>query len=192
MRSLTISTFCNTFFNTFSMTLSKTTYRAILLSSFIWCLFILAGPMAHYFHASGVEDFIYRLFSRICHQLDARSLHLFGAKLAVCARCTSIYFAFLLSVVFYPLLVKRRRFTFLTRETKESPRALFLSILPLLLDVVLSETGVHQSTLITRVVTGMIFGITLPFILIPPADNALKELRLKLSQSLWRTTRHAE
>jgi uncharacterized membrane protein len=34
---------------------------------------------------------VYLLFEPFCHQLDGRSFHLGGARLAVCARCTGFY-----------------------------------------------------------------------------------------------------
>jgi uncharacterized membrane protein len=64
----------------------------ILLSGCtLWCLSIIAAPV---FHAR----WIYQLFASICHQDSARSLHLFGEPFAVCIRCTSIYFAFTVSM----------------------------------------------------------------------------------------------
>jgi hypothetical protein len=34
---------------------------------------------------------VYGIGSAVCHQLPLRSFHLFGAQMAVCARCTGIY-----------------------------------------------------------------------------------------------------
>src|SRR5437867_3041453 len=68
-------------------------YLALLASSTLWCLSILAAPL---FGLSGVYDF----FSRICHQDPSRSWYLAGEPLAVCIRCASIYFAFTVSLWF--------------------------------------------------------------------------------------------
>jgi len=174
------------------MSLSKTTYRIVFFASLIWCLSIIAPPIAVHFGAVRLADFIYGFFSRICHQLDSHSLHLFDAKLAVCARCAAIYYGFFVSVILYLLFLRKTRTGAVTDVIIQSPRRLLLSILPILLDVGLSELGVHESTLVTRVMSGVIFGIALPFILIPPAEEALKELRLKLSLSFLGEIRHAE
>jgi uncharacterized membrane protein len=174
------------------MSLSKTTYRIVFFASFIWCLSIIAPPIAVHFGAVRLADFIYGFFSRICHQLDSHSLHVFDAKLAVCARCTAIYYGFFVSVVLYPLFLRKKLPATVAKTILNSPWTLFLSVLPILLDLGLSEIGVHESTLITRVVTGVIFGIALPFILIPPAEEALEELRLKLSLSFLGKIRHAD
>jgi uncharacterized membrane protein len=54
----------------------------------LWCIAIVAGPIAPY-------SAVYSFFSLICHQDPARSWHLFGEALPVCIRCTSVYFGFL-------------------------------------------------------------------------------------------------
>lgn len=174
------------------MNWNKTAYRFIFFSSLIWCLSILAAPIANHWYATTLAETMYRFFSRICHQLDSHSLHLFGAKFAVCARCTAIYFGFFLSVAAYPLLCRNTRASRVTEGSTHSRRILLLSILPLLLDVLLPLIGVYESTLLTRIITGMIFGVALPFVLLPAAEEAFKELHLKLSLSLRRTIRHAE
>jgi uncharacterized membrane protein len=171
---------------------SKTTYRIILFASFVWCLLIVAPPFADLFGAAMLRDFLYGFFSRICHQLDSHSLHLFGTKFAVCARCTAIYFGFFISVAVYPFLSRKIRTATRTGAILRSPRLVILSILPLLIDLGLSEIGVHESTVLTRAVTGAILGIALPYIVIPPAQEAVAELRLKLPQSLLGKIRHAE
>jgi uncharacterized membrane protein len=174
------------------MNLSRTTYRIIFFASLIWCLAIITPPIAVHFGAIGPADFIYGLFSRICHQLNSHSLHLFDVKFAVCARCTAIYYGFFVSMILCPLLLRKIFPAALRKTISNSPRTLFLSVLPILLDIGLSEIGVHQSTLVTRLLTGMIFGIALPFILIPPAAEAHRELRLRLRQSFSGRIRHAE
>jgi uncharacterized membrane protein len=174
------------------MNLSKTTYRIILFASFVWCLLIVTPPFANHFDAVMLRDFLYGFFSRICHQLDSHSVHIFGAKFAVCTRCTALYFGFLISVAVYPLLSRRIRFATGAGAILRSPRLILLSILPLLIDVCLSEIGAHESTVLTRAITGAILGIALPYVLIPPAQEAVAELRLKLPLSLWGKIRHAE
>jgi|SRR5262245_26726574 len=67
------------------------TYAALLLGATLWCLSIVGAPML------GLT-WVYVFFSSICHQDAARSWHLAGEPLAVCIRCTSIYFAFTVSL----------------------------------------------------------------------------------------------
>jgi uncharacterized membrane protein len=67
--------------------------RAVLFfGTTVWCLAILAAPLFHFTP-------IYLFFSAICHQLPARTWNLHGEPLAVCIRCTGIYFGFLAGLV---------------------------------------------------------------------------------------------
>jgi uncharacterized membrane protein len=73
--------------------LKKLTYTALLAGSTMWSLSIILAPL---FGLTGV----YQFFSSICHQNPSRSWHLAGEPFAVCIRCTSIYFAFTVSLWF--------------------------------------------------------------------------------------------
>src|SRR5260221_9411438 len=85
-------------------------YFAIVAAVFLWCAALVTIPLAR---AAGVSAASrgYDFFSHICHQEDARSLHFAGYPMAVCARCSAIYFAFFLGVLLSPLLSRRMRFT---------------------------------------------------------------------------------
>src|SRR5262245_3986871 len=67
------------------------TYAALVVGSTLWCMSILAAPLF------GLDS-VYSFFSRICHQDPIRSWHVAGEPLAVCIRCSSIYFAFTASL----------------------------------------------------------------------------------------------
>ena len=64
---------------------------ALLAGSTLWCLSIIAAPA---FDLS----WVYRFFSAICHQDPERSWQILNHSLPVCIRCTSIYFAFTVSL----------------------------------------------------------------------------------------------
>ncbi len=150
-------------------------YIVILSATVIWCLLIVAAPiLSHWggadrYHAA----FIYFGFSRICHQVDARSFHLFGEKLAVCSRCTGIYGGFLFGLLVLPLLRKATKFNL-------SSRVLFFSALvPICLDYACDVLGIYQNTLVSRSVTGLLLGIVLAFFTIPSAISGVRELLSK-------------
>jgi len=70
--------------------------RAFLISSVTWaaCLPLAAFAASRPDAPSAVYAFAVAAYSighLICHQLSARSFHLWGASLPVCARCTGIY-----------------------------------------------------------------------------------------------------
>jgi hypothetical protein len=70
--------------------------RAFLISSVTWaaCIPLTAFAASRPDAATVVYGFavaVYSIGHLICHQLPARSFHLWGAMLPVCARCTGIY-----------------------------------------------------------------------------------------------------
>jgi hypothetical protein len=78
--------------------------RAFLISSLTWaaCLPLTAFAASRPDAASLVYGFAVAAYSvghLICHQLPARSFHLWGAALPVCARCTGIYLGASLAAV---------------------------------------------------------------------------------------------
>jgi hypothetical protein len=78
--------------------------RAFLISSVAWaaCLPLTAFAASRPDAASLVYGFAVAAYSvghLICHQLPARSFHLWGAAMPVCARCTGIYLGASLAAV---------------------------------------------------------------------------------------------
>jgi uncharacterized membrane protein len=144
-----------------AMELNKRTYLVFLSLVAAWCGGILLAPILNAAHHN-IASALYTFYSPICHQIDGRSFHFLGEKLGVCARCSSIYFSFLLSLLFYPALKQV--------ATPSLPKRhwIALAIIPMVIDVCLTFTGIHSSTLLTRAVTGALFGSILPFYLLPP------------------------
>jgi uncharacterized membrane protein len=152
------------------MEFNKRTYLILLLLVALWCGGIVLAPSLST-TLPGVSSFLYSFYSPICHQIDARSFHLFGEKIGVCSRCSSIYFGFLLSLALYPFFRKLQAPAFPQRHW------IALAVLPMLIDVFMNFTGIHESTLLTRAITGLLFGIILPFYLIPPLLEGIAQLR---------------
>ncbi|MBK9404026.1 MAG: DUF2085 domain-containing protein [Ignavibacteria bacterium] len=138
-------------------------YFTILSVNILWFLLIFAAP---YLESLGgnyesISGFIYLFFSKVCHQDDLRSFHLFGLKLAVCSRCLWIYAGFFLGVVIYPLRNKIGNF--------DTPSVIYLFIpaILLFLDVLLDIAGVVKNSFFSRSATGLLTGFVLPFFIIP-------------------------
>ncbi len=155
------------------MVMNKTVaaYFVFLAGALLWCLLILVAPVLA--HAGGEARFwadaLYEAFHRVCHQLDTRSLHFYGEPLVVCSRCAAIYFGFLAGTLFYPLIRDVRR--------PESPsrNLLVIALAPMLLDVLLGITGISDVTTPTRLLTGGLFGLLIPFVVLPVALGAVQE-----------------
>lgn len=116
-------------------------YLALLAGSSLWCLGIIAAPVAGF-------PAIYSLFAIICHQDPARSWYLLGEPLPVCIRCASIYFGFLAAL-----------------WLRLSPRTQWLRIA---LAVMICEFVVARLVVdiaVARSISGMLFGATAaPFV----------------------------
>ncbi len=116
-----------------------------------------------------MSEILYTGFHRVCHQFDSRSLHVFGKPLAVCSRCTAVYGAFLLGTLAYPIVSDVRR------PRQPSKLLLGLALAPMVLDVFFALLGVHETNTLTRLVTGSVFGILIPFVIIPVILGAVRE-----------------
>jgi len=148
------------------MSLPARIYTVILLCTITWCAALFLAPIlaggTGVVHAAG--GFLYQFFHPICHQLEERSFHIAGRQLAVCSRCSSIYLAFLAGTILLPLVAKR---------VVPSRLLLALSVAPMLLDVLTGALGLHEVSNATRAVTGAMFGLVIPFFVIPAAIDAV-------------------
>lgn len=165
--------------NTADYNLSKKVYNLILIFSFVWLLFIFLAPLLSYAGFENISSFIYIFFSKMCHQQDERSFHLFENKLGVCSRCVWIYSGFFLGSVLYPFIYKFGRIN--------PPSIWFLTtaLLLLILDVFLDTLGIFANTFFSRSLTGFLTGLVLPLYLIPGFikffDEVFSFLRRKVS-----------
>lgn len=146
------------------------TYLVFLGGVLLWCFTLALAPVFAASGWSGPADFLYAFFHRICHQLEGRSFHIAGEPLAVCVRCSAIYFAFLAGTLAFPF-VRRGRWTGIPARG-----LLVAGLAPMVLDVGLGLAGIHESGLATRVITGSIAGGVLSFIILPAALGAAQQL----------------
>ena len=154
------------------MELNKRTYLVLLSLVTLWCGGIVLAPVLSSVLPT-VSGFLYSLYAPICHQIDARSLHVVGEKLGVCARCSSIYFGFLLSLIVYPFVRE------LSRPSLPTRHWVALAVVPMIVDVILTYAGIHTSTLVTRAFTGVMFGSIMPYYIIPPLLEGIAQLRVQ-------------
>lgn len=152
------------------MELNKQIYLILLIALFTWCLLILLPVLLVNTGDTGkyISEIDYKYFGHICHQFEGRSLHLGGHKMTVCARCSGIYFGFLIGVVFIPLFKKIKMINI--------KYALVLISLPIIIDIGLDFLGIHQCTLLTRSLTGLLFGFPSAILLYPSFEQAISQL----------------
>jgi uncharacterized membrane protein len=103
---------------------------------------------------------VYFVGSAVCHQLDARSFHVWAHQMPVCARCTGIY----VGAAIAALAVSVRR----GRSTRAlNPRWLVgLAFLPAATSLIYEwGTGVAPSN-VTRAATGVVVGAMVAWLVI--------------------------
>jgi uncharacterized membrane protein len=126
-----------------------------------WLALIVASPLA----AAPVSLLAYAAGGVLCHQIAERSMHIDGAQLAVCARCTGIYAG--------------AAFVLLTLAVRSSGKAaasgrrglvdaiwparlwLLAGVLPTGLTVLLEDTGLSSVSNLQRAAAGVCLGAAL-------------------------------
>ncbi|MED1468694.1 DUF2085 domain-containing protein [Bacillus salipaludis] len=111
-----------------------------------------------------VQELFHFLGRAICHQLEERSLHASGETLSVCARDTGIYIGIFSSLI-YLQFTKRKKS--LTIPSVKTSFLLLLFLVPLMIDGLGSYLHLFESSNIRRLLTGICFGLVLPYFLYP-------------------------
>jgi uncharacterized membrane protein len=151
-------------------------YILIILFVAFWCAGIIAVPVLKHDGHTNIAAVGNSFFSRVCHQDEARSFYICGEKFGVCIRCTAVYFGFLVGLIFMPLL------SGLKQVRVPSVKILLAVILPMAADVVFSNVGLHTSTTMTRVLTGTVFGVAMPWWIVPSYLEACSQLVRKMKK----------
>ena len=140
---------------------AKTVYIALLIISCTWLGLIFAAPWLMTGQHPMTAIIIYQGFSAVCHQRLERSYLFNGFPLAVCSRCTGIYFGFLAGLLLLPLVRG------LTAGSIPKRRWLANAAIPLLIDFSVGAIGLINNSFFSRTATGFLFGAVLAFYLLP-------------------------
>lgn len=148
-------------------------WGVVLFLVTVWVFMTLLAPFAAAYGYTGISDPIYNFFSYICHQIPTRSFHTLEHQFAVCSRCFGVYFGLLLGLIIYPLFRSMEK-------TEPFPRIwLFLSMIPIGVDWSLTIFGIWENTHFTRVMTGLILGITCAIYIVPALVELSQMILLK-------------
>jgi uncharacterized membrane protein len=135
---------------------------AVLLALIVGAPLLKAGGFGA---AAGAA---YGAFAVACHQMDERSFHLAGFKLAVCARCLGLYAGALLGALVYPLARP------LARRDLPARGWLVAAAAPTTVDFALGFFGLWENTHASRFLTASLLGVVVAFYFVPGAvDLAL-------------------
>jgi uncharacterized membrane protein len=147
-------------------------WAATFAVTLAWLLLILLPAVAKSHGHVEIADPLYKFFSHICHQIDARSFHYGEATFGVCSRCFGVYFGLGLGTAVYPLW----RYV---ADVETPPRIwLFLSLIPIGIDWSLTFFGIWENTQVSRFITGLILGVACATFIIP----AVVEIRRNLTR----------
>lgn len=152
----------------------KLYYLFFLIAVFLWCSLILIAPLLAKFEHRFTSGLIYLFFSKICHQIPERSFFIFGKQLAVCSRCTGLYFGFLVGTFLYPFLFK------LNRIWTPSPKYLIFAGIPIVVDISVRTFHFAENSFTSRIITGLILGVAALFFVIP----GILSIKSKLNSTL--------
>jgi uncharacterized membrane protein len=133
---------------------------------------VVAAPLLRAGGARAVAEVLYGGFRVACHQLDARSFHVAGEPLAVCARCFGLYVGALAGIAAYPLARA------LTRRDLPARGWLLAAAAPTSVDFALGFFGVWENTHASRFLTASLLGFAVAFYVVPGlVDLSLTPLR---------------
>lgn len=136
-------------------------YAVLLIISLGWTAGIFLSPFLHHLGSDTAAIFGRVFYTPICHQDEARSFFLFGWPLSVCHRCASIYVAFTVVVLLFPVIRRARIFHSLALP------GLAVFIVPMILDYVFDVLGIWSNSALSRGISGMIAGAGLAVFTVP-------------------------
>ncbi len=114
------------------------------------------------------SEFIYAVFSPVCHQISKRSLFIFGFPLAVCTRCLGIYMGSLLGLVLYPIVQG------FSSSMTPKIRPFVLVTIPIAIDTFGNFFSIWETTHWMRLTIGFIWGMILPFYFVSGLASAIQ------------------
>lgn len=116
----------------------------------LWCIgFLSASIFPDSLYISIASPFIKNMYSLVCHQHVEKTFSINDHYLYVCARCTGIYLgAFVISL--FSL--------FSLHNLPRKINLLYISAIPMLIDVVSTTAGIYSYSKTIALLTGIFFG----------------------------------
>ncbi len=144
-----------------------TIYTVSFFCLLLWISAIFITPFLKSYSPTW-SDFLYSIFSPVCHQISERCFFLFGFPLAVCTRCLGIYIGCLLGMILFPII-----------HGFSSPkipkiRIFILFTVPIALDTFSNFFSIWNTTPWLRFTIGFIWGVILPFYLVSGLSEAFQ------------------
>ncbi|HEX7313372.1 MAG TPA: DUF2085 domain-containing protein [Pyrinomonadaceae bacterium] len=129
---------------------------------------IVGAPLLKAGGFGAAAEAAYGAFALACHQMDERSFHVAGYKMAVCARCLGLYAGALAGALVYPLARQ------LVRRDLPWRGWVIAAAVPTSVDFALGFSGLWENTHASRFLTASLLGVVVAFYFVPGAvDLAL-------------------
>jgi uncharacterized membrane protein len=131
-------------------------YFITLIGIITWIGGIFLAPYLKS-QSSPFSGFLYAVFSPTCHQIPSRCFYAYGYPAAVCARCLGIYCGFLFGTLIFPFTKGFSPIDFPKAKT------FILISIPIVIDTAGNFLRIWTSPDWVRFLTGILWGIILPF-----------------------------
>jgi len=145
--------------------------RLLILSPiyFVLVSILLISFIAPYLESRRlpISESFYGLLKPLCHQWPTRCIWVFGSNTALCSRCLGIYFALLMTALYFGIKGSTRIFW---------KTAIILN-LPALIDGYTQMRGWRSSNNLLRLGTGLLAGIGVGVCLFPIYLEAMSHIR---------------
>ncbi len=129
----------------------------------------LIVPVGYAVGLTGPSPTIFGIYHLFCAQTPSHSFYVSGYQVCLCARCLAIYSALLTGGLLLGVLRDYRRITALPWW------AWIITLLPMALDGGTQLFGWRESTVVLRLLTGIVFGLGTAWFLLPQIDDAARD-----------------
>lgn len=138
---------------------NKALYGVLLLGA---GFLILAALGPGLFHKTSIPyvSWQFQIFETLCHQDTYRSFTLNGQQMAVCSRCLGIYTSFGIGVLVMPIFALFKEINY-----RYYLQLLIATITLNLVDVIGNYFSVWVNTNISRLIFGILFGLSVALLL---------------------------
>ena len=134
----------------------------------IFIAIAVLSPLGYALGFPGVSNGVFVFYRFICGQVPSHSFYIAGYQMCLCSRCLAIYSSLLTGGLLLALFRHSRVRQFIHPI---SWRLWALGMVPMALDGGTQLFGWHESNVYLRLLTGIIFGLTTAWFILPQIEN---------------------
>jgi len=107
-------------------------------------------------------QFFHKIYSGVCHQLEYKSISVFGYYFHVCARCSGIYIGAFIGSIISLFYLKQKHLKI---------KYFYIAAFPIIIDVLFQSLNISEYIKLSAFLTGIIFGFTVFIFFISAIEN---------------------